>query len=71
MNIKPFNQRQTILLPYSFDDLISEKHPVRIVDHVVESLNIQPFLKAYNKEGRQVYNLKFKTIKKGTKEYYS
>jgi len=37
-----FNQQQTILLPYSLDDLIPEKHPVRIVDQVVERINIHP-----------------------------
>ncbi|MFV0304717.1 MAG: hypothetical protein ACK5IC_04445 [Moheibacter sp.] len=42
MNFKDYNQRQTTLLPYSFEDLIPEKHPVRVVDQVVESINIQP-----------------------------
>jgi transposase len=51
MNLKHYNQHQTTLLPYSFDDLISEKHPVRAVDQVVESINIQPLLKGYSKEG--------------------
>lgn len=51
MRFKHYNQQQTVLLPYSFDDLIPHKHPVRIVDQVVESLNIQPLLKAYSKEG--------------------
>ena len=51
MNFKHYNQRHTTLLPYSFDDFISEKHPVRVVDQVVESINIQPLLKAYSKEG--------------------
>lgn len=58
MNFKHYNQRQTILLPYSFDDFISEKHPVRVVDQVVESINIQPLLKAYSKEGNPGYHPK-------------
>lgn len=58
MRFKHYNQQQTILLPYSFDDLISEKHPVRIVDHIVESINIQPLLKAYSKEGNPGYHPK-------------
>lgn len=58
MNFKHYNQQQTILLPYSFDDLISEKHPVRVVDQIVESLNIQPLLKAYSKEGNPAYHPK-------------
>lgn len=58
MKFKHYNQQQTILLPYSFDDLIPEKHPVRIVDQVVESINIQPLLKAYSKEGNPGYHPK-------------
>ncbi len=58
MNFKHYNQRQTALFPYSFDDLISEKHPVRVVDQVVESINIQPLLKAYSKEGNPGYHAK-------------
>jgi transposase len=58
MNFKHYNQQQTILLPYSFDDLIPEKHPVRVVDQVVESINIQPLLKAYSKEGNPGYHPK-------------
>jgi len=58
MNFKHYNQQQTILLPYSFNDLIPEKHPVRVVDQVVESTNIQPLLKAYSKEGNPGYHPK-------------
>lgn len=55
MRFKHYKQRQTTLLPYSFDDSISKKHPVRVVDQVVESINIQPLLKAYSKEGNPAY----------------
>ena len=58
MNFKHYNQQQTILLPYLFEDLIPEKHPVRIVEQIVESINIQPLLKAYSKEGKPGYHPK-------------
>jgi transposase len=58
MRFKDYNQNQTVLLPYSFDDLIPEKHPVRVIDQVVDSLNIQPLLKAYSKEGNPGYHPK-------------
>lgn len=58
MRFKDYNQNQTILLPYSFDDLIPDKHPVRVIDQVVDSLNIQPLLKAYSKEGNPGYHPK-------------
>ncbi|MGE6356997.1 IS5/IS1182 family transposase, partial [Flavobacterium sp. NPDC079362] len=49
MRFKHYNQQQTVLLPYSFDDLIPQGHPVRVVDQIVESINIQPLLQAYSK----------------------
>jgi transposase len=58
MRFKDYNQNQTILLPYSFYDLIPDKHPVRVIDQVVDSLNIQPLLKAYSKEGNPGYHPK-------------
>ncbi len=54
MRFKDYNRNQTILIPYWFDDLIPEKHPVRVIDQVVDSLNIQPLIKAYSKEGIRV-----------------
>jgi len=58
MKFKHYNQQQTTLLPYSFDDFIAQKHPVRIVDQVVEALNIKPLLQAYSKEGNPAYHPK-------------
>jgi transposase len=58
MNFKHYNQRQITLLPYSFDNLISKKHPVRVVDQVVESIKIEPLLKAYSKKGNPAYHPK-------------
>lgn len=58
MRFKHYNQQQTVLLPYSFDDLIPQKHPVRVVDQIVESINIQPLLQAYSKEGNPGYHPK-------------
>jgi transposase len=58
MNFKQYNQHQTVLFPYSFNDLIPEKHPVRVVDQVVEAINIQALLKTYKKEGNPSYHPK-------------
>ncbi len=58
MNFKLYNQRQATLFPHSFDEIIPAKHPVRVVDQVVESINIQPLLKAYSKEGNPSYHPK-------------
>lgn len=56
MKFKHYNQYQTTLLPYSYDDFISHSYPVRIVDQVVEALNIKPLLKAYSEEGNPSYH---------------
>ncbi|MFC5683616.1 IS1182 family transposase [Flavobacterium sp. MAHUQ-51] len=58
MKFKHYNQNQTTLLPYSFDEFIVAQHPVRIVNQVVESINIKPLLKAYSEEGNPAYHLK-------------
>jgi transposase len=50
MNFKDYNQRQTALFPYSFDDLIPTSHPVRVVDQLVEQLNLQGLIKTYKKK---------------------
>lgn len=58
MKFKHYNQHQTTLLPYSFDDLIPQSHPVRVIDQIVESINIKPLEKAYSKEGTPGYHPK-------------
>ncbi len=58
MNFKPYDQKQQAIFPYSFENLIAENHPVRAVDQVVESINIQPLLKTYKKEGNPSYHPK-------------
>ncbi|WP_395045164.1 hypothetical protein [Flavobacterium sp.] len=54
MNFRDHNQRQTALFPHSFEDLIPTSHPVRVVDLVVEQLNLQGLIKTYKKEVIQV-----------------
>ncbi len=58
MKFKPYNQNQSTLFPHSFDELIPEHHPVRIINSVVEKINIQPLLEAYSKEGNPGYHPK-------------
>ena len=56
MNFKHYNQNQLVLFPYSFEELIPENHPVRIVNDILEKVNIEPLLKAYSKEGNPSYH---------------
>jgi len=37
---KNYNQNQQMLLPSSLDDLIGENHPVRVVNKIIDSIDI-------------------------------
>ncbi len=40
---KPYNnQPQIMMLPPSLEELISKDHPVRIVNYIISSVNIEP-----------------------------
>src|SRR5579872_1941997 len=44
---KPYTQSQPSLLPPSLDELIPSTHPVRVVDSVIESLDLSGVLASY------------------------
>jgi hypothetical protein len=39
---KPYNQHQIMMLSPSLEELISKDHPVRIVNDVINYVNIEP-----------------------------
>lgn len=47
-----------MLLPPSLEELIDEHHPVRVVNEVIERINIDPLLKSYKPGGTSVYHPK-------------
>lgn len=53
---KPYKQNQMMLLPPSLEELISAHHPVRVVNQVIEKINIKPLLKLYKGGGTSSYN---------------
>lgn len=55
---KVYNQQQNWLFPPSIEELIPEDHPVRIVNGVIEQLDIKPLIKAYSKDGQPSYHPK-------------
>lgn len=55
---KPYEQNQMMLLPPSLEDLIAEHHPVRIVNQIIDKINIKPLLKLYKGGGTSSYNAK-------------
>lgn len=52
---KTYVQNQVMLLPPSLEDLIAPNHPVRVVNMVLEGLNIDPLLKKYKGGGTSSY----------------
>ncbi len=53
---RPYQQNQLLVLPPSLDDLISPTHTVRIVDDVINRINLEPLLKAYHVRGGSNYH---------------
>ncbi len=58
MRFKPYNQNQKSLFLPSFDDLIPKNYPVRVVDTVIEQLDIKALLSEYHNTGKPGYHLR-------------
>src|SRR5690625_4512859 len=56
--IKDYNQNQNWLFPPSIQELIPQDHSVRIVNSVIEQIDIKPLLDTYSKEGHPSYHPK-------------
>ena len=53
---KAYNQQQPFLLPPSLEDLIGANHPVRIVNDVINRIDISPLLAKYKGGGTSSYH---------------
>ena len=53
---KDYNFNQNLLLPPSLEELIDPNHPVRVVNQVVDNLNIDPILAKYKGGGCPAYH---------------
>ena len=53
---KPYNQHQIMMLPPSLDELISKDHPVRVVNDVINTINIEPLISVYKSTGCSSYH---------------
>ena len=53
---KTYNQDQLSLLPPSYDDLVPKNHPVRIVNIIVDRLDISALEKGYKGGGTSSYH---------------
>lgn len=57
-NFKQYNQQQNWLFPPCIEELIPEDHPVRIVNGVIEQLDISLLIEQYSREGVPSYHPK-------------
>lgn len=53
---KPYYQDQLMAFPPTLDELVGKKHPVRIVNDIVNRINIQGLLDAYQEKGTSSYH---------------
>lgn len=53
---KAYHQHQTTLLPQSLDELIPPDHLVRIVDSIIEGINIDPLMLQYKGGGTSSFH---------------
>lgn len=57
-NFRSYNQQQNWLFPPSIEELIPDNHPVRIVNGIIEQLNLDLLIAEYSKEGKPSYHPK-------------
>lgn len=55
-NFKPYHQQQLMLLPPSLEDLVPQGHVVRVVNDVINKINLEPLNAAYYLTGPASYH---------------
>ena len=53
---KPYHQNQLMLLPPSLDELIPKDHACRVVNEVINKINLEPLNAAYHTSGSSSYH---------------
>jgi len=56
ITFKPYTMAQPALLPANLEELIPEDHLVRVVNRVIDSLDLEPILKEYKGGGTSSYH---------------
>ena len=52
VKFQEYNQQQNWLFPPSIEELIPHNHPVRIVNGIIEQLDLNLLIQEYNREGK-------------------
>ncbi len=55
-SFKPYSQHQMMAFPLSLEELVVKSHPVRVVNDVIDRINIQPLVSAYSEKGTSSYH---------------
>ena len=53
---KPYDQQQLMAIPPTLEELIPKGHPVRIVNEIIDKIDVGPLLKAYHIKGSSSYH---------------
>lgn len=53
---KSYSPKQAMLLPPSLDEMVPANHPVRVVDRVVDQIDIHPLIRTYKGGGSSGYH---------------
>src|ERR1700743_3117642 len=53
---KPYQQRQLMAIPPALEELVPLAHPVRVVNDMIDRLDLEPLLKAYHIRGSSSYH---------------
>ncbi len=56
VTFKPYNQHQLSFLPPSLDELIDEEHPVRLVNRIIDEIDLSPLIRSYKSGGTSSYH---------------
>jgi len=56
IKFKQYNQDQLMVLPPRLDDLINQNHPVRVVNHIINQIDLDPVLHKYQGGGASSYH---------------
>lgn len=58
IKFKDYNQQQNWLFPPSIEELIPENHPVRVVNGIIEQLDLRLLIEEYSKDGKPSFHPK-------------
>lgn len=56
IRFKPYSPNQAMLLPPSLDEMIATNHPVRVVNRVINQIDIRPLIRTYKGGGSSSYH---------------